>query len=302
MVLGERGDRATVPVISWWAVLVGVSVDSNASNGQPGLPASSIAILMALLGAIFIQTFPFVGTRPSGPEMANHRAYGREDVRARLWEDPFGVVYRNHKDQHRYFVRQWREIFIYDWLAPAKDGRVDAQRLWREYQSKGRIWARIFRVAPTLVLIFLLVLEILEVFGYPEYPLRGNVSFRAFHWIAPVMFIGLIALIFFVADATRLCRRFIRNLTQAPTQWPQPVLAQFETEYCIDRDHIGECIDMGLIANRGLSERLQWMIDHIRAMKQGAFRALLQQPVIRALMWPLGGLALSLADYWTWSV
>jgi hypothetical protein len=68
--------------------------------------------------------------------------------------------------------------------------------------------------------------------------------------VGPVLGDGISASSGRLEIPTRLCRRFIENLTKRPTQWPEHTLKQFGAECSIDRAHLGAWIDIRLIATR----------------------------------------------------
>ncbi|MBX9810202.1 MAG: hypothetical protein K2Y16_01120 [Burkholderiales bacterium] len=58
----------------------------------PGLPIGGIAAILVFVTGIVVQQFPLESTRPAPPETSRNRFVGIQDVRARLWQDPFEVV------------------------------------------------------------------------------------------------------------------------------------------------------------------------------------------------------------------
>src|SRR6266571_7445993 len=66
-----------------------------AGGGQdgPGLPTSGlITALVLLASAIVVQQLPYIVSRPPVGDTAWRPYVERQDVDARLWQDPFGAV------------------------------------------------------------------------------------------------------------------------------------------------------------------------------------------------------------------
>lgn len=72
-------------------------------NNSPlsAIPISTIFVLLSMLGAYFVYEPPLKGIRPSQSETKEHHVIGREDVDARLWQDPFAAVAKRGKGDHK---------------------------------------------------------------------------------------------------------------------------------------------------------------------------------------------------------
>ncbi|MCD6271313.1 MAG: hypothetical protein J7K30_00360 [Deltaproteobacteria bacterium] len=64
----------------------------------PGSPIPGVAIVIALIvGVLFVTNIPYKSSRPKSPDVFKPLSSDTEDVRARLWEDPFAAVERHRK-------------------------------------------------------------------------------------------------------------------------------------------------------------------------------------------------------------
>ncbi len=82
-------------------------------------------------------------------------------------------------------------------------------------------------------------------------PIRGVICHAVNIFLLFAAVITTILLNFFVVDATRLCQRFIQNLSDAPTIYPKKTLRKFcgGIEPAWD-DDLDEWLDMQIIAGR----------------------------------------------------
>jgi hypothetical protein len=139
---------------------------------------------------------------------------------------------------------------ISDWLHFAVG--VRARDLWLEYRWLGRRTRRAKRIIIMSALYFLSLFSLAYAFGdMPPMPIRGVICHSVNLFLLMTAVITTILLNFFVVDATRLCQRFIKNLSEAPTIYPQATLRKFcgGIEPAAD-DDLDEWLDMQIIAGR----------------------------------------------------
>ena len=58
-------------------------------EGQAGPTSAVIAVLLLFVGAVLVHQLPFLDSRPTSTDKIATRAADRQDVDARLWQDPF---------------------------------------------------------------------------------------------------------------------------------------------------------------------------------------------------------------------
>lgn len=114
----------------------------------------------------------------------------------------------------------FRHVSIVGWEPRLSHGTVNAERVWKRHLFLGHLRSRATRVVPVFLIHAGLIIGLFLWFGFPVPPYRGSASL----WIDRVtMILSLVlvnALTLTVWDATRLCERFIRNLSRGPSTWP----------------------------------------------------------------------------------
>ncbi len=180
----------------------------------------------------------------------------------------------------RFFPDTWR-IVIFD-SAPARQSLPDTVKdYWRELvrpnkfapQSLREIWsehihprifsARLIRAIGFSVVFFVFGAIVLNLFGLPERPYRGDVFGRLDFVILFLTLSAVQVLIFFVAEATARCNRMAQQLIKKAPDWPQATLADWGLTNCSAMEHgsrpfLGKpcknifdpLLDMHLIAER----------------------------------------------------
>lgn len=127
---------------------------------------------------------------------------------------------------------------------------ADGKAVWNRYSYLGRISHRFTRFLPVAALYSFFSFELISLLGEPHKPFRGNLSRGADIGILTIGVIGMVVLVFFVVDATRLCERFIHALADRPTKWPSSLLSKFAGERKLDRRDVPEFLDLLVIADR----------------------------------------------------
>jgi len=170
---------------------------------------------------------------------------------------------------------------ISDWLYCSVG--VKAKVLWLEYRWLGRWAQRAKRIIIISALYFCSFAFLSFAFGEtPSDPIRGVICRDVSFLLLLGAVIATILLNFFVVDATRLCQRFIQNLSNAPTIYPKATLRKFcgGIEPAAD-DDLKEWLDMQIVAQ--LSAEVSKLIYY-------PFIMLLLMIVARARYW----------DDWVW--
>ena len=129
---------------------------------------------------------------------------------------------------------------------------VRATDLWLEYRWLGRPAQRAKRIISMFALYSLSIIFLFIAFGdMPPMPIRGVICHAVNVFLLGGAVITTTLLSFFVVDATRLCQRFIKNLSNAPTVYPPATLRKFcgGIEPAAD-DDLEEWLDMQIIAGR----------------------------------------------------
>jgi hypothetical protein len=142
-----------------------------------------------------------------------------------------------------------RLLGIHYWR-PHPGGDISASDLWQEYQSLGQGKNRFIRIVAQTLCYGLFGFSLMQLFGFPAMPCRGPTCFQLNYLILALSVIGMTLLMFYVVDATRLCRRLIKIMISTKIDWPHPVLAREAVHHDVDRSVLNEWLGIELIAQR----------------------------------------------------
>ena len=81
-------------------------------------------------------------------------------------------------------------------------------------------------------------------------PCRGPACFEINSLILLLSVLGMTLLMFYVVDATRLCRRLIKIMIATKILWPDGLLAQEAVNHDVDKTTLNEWLGIELIAQR----------------------------------------------------
>ena len=133
---------------------------------------------------------------------------------------------------------------------PDATGEADATSLWKEYQALGRWKQRLIRILLQTVLYVGFGILLMALSGSPVMPCRGDACFSINLGVLGVSVVAMTLLMFYVVDATRLCRRLIRIMIGTTIHWPDRVLEQEAARLGVDKVYVREWIAIDCIAQR----------------------------------------------------
>ncbi|ODT43968.1 MAG: hypothetical protein ABS70_06695 [Nitrospira sp. SCN 59-13] len=133
---------------------------------------------------------------------------------------------------------------------PEPAGSVQAAVLWQEYCSRGRILARARRIVPQAMAYGGFGVLLMLQFGFPVMPCRGEACFSLNYIILGCSVVAMTLLMFYVVDATRLCRRLIKIMIGATIEWPDRLLAREAAKQSVDQAYVHEWLGIQFIAKR----------------------------------------------------
>lgn len=143
--------------------------------------------------------------------------------------------------------RSW--IGIHRWLPPLL-GHAEARELWHEYRILGAWQERVRRVVPQAVAYGLFGVVLMVQFGFPVMPCRGDACFTLNYIILGCSVVAMTLLMFYVVDATRLCRRLITIMIGTRIEWPRRLLAREAAKYNVEQTYVHEWLGIQFIAKR----------------------------------------------------
>lgn len=169
----------------------------------------------------------------------------------RLWESDRTLMRRFRLSRLKANIprpsRSW--IGIHRWL-PNSSGKADARNLWHEYHRLGAWQERVRRVVPQVMVYGLFGVVLMLQFGFPVMPCRGQACFTLNYIILGVSVVTMTLLMFYVVDATRLCRRLIFIMINTKIEWPSRLLAREAKKLGVDEAYIHEWLGVQFIAKR----------------------------------------------------
>ena len=134
-----------------------------------------------------------------------------------------------------------------------KSDTLDIGKLWTEYKNRGYWKVRCTRFIPNAFLFFFVGIVLVKgIFGLsrPNSPYRGFVSGWTDMVVIVFSVLSMLALIFFVLDATRLCVSFVRRLASRPTNWSTGLLSTHSQARNMDPAYLDYWLDIRFIAHR----------------------------------------------------
>ena len=169
----------------------------------------------------------------------------------RLWESDRTLIRRFRlRRLDALLSRRFRSwIGIHRWLPPLL-GHAEARELWHEYRLLGAWRERLRRVVPQVVVYGCFGFVLLLQFGFPVTPCRGDACFTLNSLILGVSVVAMTLLMFYVVDATRLCRRLILIMIGTRIEWPERLLAREAAKLGVEQDYLHEWLGIQFIAKR----------------------------------------------------
>jgi hypothetical protein len=141
-------------------------------------------------------------------------------------------------------------VFGIHYWRPDAGGEVEATDLWKEYQARGRWKQRLIRILPQTLLYGGFGVLLMALSGFPVMPCRGDACFYINYGVLGVSVLAMTLLMFYVVDATRLCRRLITVMIGTTIRWPLGILEQEAARLGVDQAYVREWIAIEFIAQR----------------------------------------------------
>jgi hypothetical protein len=154
----------------------------------------------------------------------------------------------------------WLKDASRSFYIPAQDigpaGKGDF--FWQKYVFQGYLSSRLIRVGAGVIIMLGLWLILHSIFGNSPAPARGAISYWLYRAVTLFLVIAILFLIFFVADATFLCWRAIRELGGDGNMWPDKTLDDFCHRLGLLKEDLDDWIDLTFIAKR--TTYITWLI------------------------------------------
>jgi len=148
---------------------------------------------------------------------------------------------------------------INQWIKNIKDRKkqigknknnMPIQLYWENYAKYGSQRNRFLRVC-TMVLIFQAFISIIfTLFGLEAPPLRGELTQAVDAVVTVLSLLGMLFVLFYVVDATRLCITWIKGLTENYYDWDNTKVDKYKINLNIPREYAIEWLKLRIIAKR----------------------------------------------------
>ena len=143
-----------------------------------------------------------------------------------------------------------RDTLLISSMQANKGQSVNARALWNGYKVFGRAPHRCRRYLLGALCYTAIAALVTRAFGGPFRPFRGQVCDVTDQVLMYLSVGALFVLLFFVVDATLLCRRFIKLLAARNTTYPEAALQPHHKRRRIQMKYLDEWLDMQLIGRR----------------------------------------------------
>jgi hypothetical protein len=169
---------------------------------------------------------------PDKPETEGEHASFKERLKSRF----------SWNNLEKYSV--W--LFVSDWLLGVKK-EVNAQKLWNNYLKDSKCRFRFIRSIPMALVYMLLSGVVIYIFGRPNTPFRGNISFIVNNIILCLSGVYMTILIFFVLDAAYLSFGLTEPMIEKPTEWPDEAMKTIKDDPEVKPEEFAELLDVRFI-------------------------------------------------------
>jgi hypothetical protein len=216
------------------------------TEGISAWPTAAIRLLALVTSLLFLwyswqkmKGNENILTREFAFEEENRKAIGKSGDELRRAHSSPGLLTRTIR----------RTLGLYMWR-PHTVGQIDAISLWREYRILGELKNFGMRGLPQVAVALCVAWLMMVLFGFPNTPCRGSSCFAINDALIVMSVTAMMLLIFYVIDATRLCRRWVNCIAMNKVRWPDGTLAKIARERGIGKENLDEWLGIELIADR----------------------------------------------------
>lgn len=140
-------------------------------------------------------------------------------------------------------------IGLHKWR-PQAGGQIDAALLWWGSAMYSDIKMVTARIVPQVIVAFALAWLLLELFGFPYVPCRGEACAKINYASTVLSSIATLVLIFYVIDATRICLKWVDCIAMGKVRWSDDTRLTIAKERGVSEKNLDEWLGIELIAER----------------------------------------------------
>ena len=216
------------------------------TEGISAWPTAAIRLLALVTSLLFLW---YSRHKMKGNENILTREFAFEEKKSKV-TDKSGDELRGAQSLPRILTQAVRRSLGIHMWRPHAAGQIDAIRLWREYTILGELKNFSMRGLPQVTVALCVAWLIMVLFGFPKTPCRGSSCFAINDTLIVMSVTAMMLLIFYVVDATRLCRRWVNCIAMNKVRWPDDTLAKIAGERGIGKENLDEWLGIELIAER----------------------------------------------------
>lgn len=140
-------------------------------------------------------------------------------------------------------------VGLHKWHPQAGD-RIDTARLWWGCATYSEFKAVAARIVPQVIVAFIFAWLLLELFGFPYIPCRGEACAEINYATTVLSSVATLVLIFYVIDATRICLKWVDCIAMGKVQWSDHTRQTVAKKRGISESNLDEWLGIELIAER----------------------------------------------------
>lgn len=211
-------------------------------------PTELIRLFATLLGCLFIYQGARALEKAPGELMRDSGLVQTEHLAVKVKEDKARSLFR------RVCIRCWRDDKKVSPAASSPTSAGDQAQtkvgvILGEYEILGQSKYRALRCTVLGLGYFIFAVCLFFALGFPFVPGRGSISFRLDFIAVMLNVVILIAVTFFVMDATRLCTRLIQILSEKRIDWLKDQ-AKPDNAWGLSGDELNEWMTIQFIGKR----------------------------------------------------
>lgn len=135
---------------------------------------------------------------------------------------------------------------------------IKTSTLWQKYLHVTSFYQMMPWIVVSLVIVAVCALTELYLFGWPQFPARGQFVVRLNYILLFLTTLSLWLTIFWVSYETRACTHFIKTLSEIRSMWPTVALAREEVSTGVPREYLNDYLYFQLIGR--ITQRIRWLI------------------------------------------
>jgi hypothetical protein len=124
---------------------------------------------------------------------------------------------------------------------------VNAEELWNKYRKDHKLLNHFLEMIAFISLFWILLSLLIMLFGRPNVPARGSLSFAVDVVVAIFCVLFMFILLFFVVNSTKLCVDLTHRLIKHDTIWPRKKLEEFQNDSDLRPDEFADLLDVRFV-------------------------------------------------------